>query len=249
MKFFDSYKRFYETSITSPFPDRLNGRYEAIIEKNATSISGAKVLDIASHDGRWSFAALQAGAKFVKGIEPRQELITNAINTFSSYKINPARYAFICGSIFDCLVDESFDVVLCLGYFYHTIRHAELLDRIERTGAKLVVIDTEVVPPITQNPLNYSNDPRLVFDNPYAIQLLTESVDDQQMASVDTLSRDGRTLVGRPSKEAIRYMSSHFGYDISAYDWSDHFQRNPEHVSSMSDYHQKWRETFYLSRL
>ena len=56
--FFDAYPRFYETSKTSASRGRLNLRYEAIFGENADVFRGARVLDIASHDGRWSLAAL-----------------------------------------------------------------------------------------------------------------------------------------------------------------------------------------------
>ena len=103
MAFFDEYNRFYITSQTSPFPHRLNGRYEAIIAKNIDLISGAKILDIASHDGRWAFAALQSGAEYVKGIEPRKELIDNATKTFTYYGILSSKYGFECGDVFNLL--------------------------------------------------------------------------------------------------------------------------------------------------
>lgn len=248
MQFFNKFDRFYSTSQTSPFPHRLNGRYKAIISKYAHLLSGKRILDIASHDGRWTFAALQAGAAYVKGIEPRQELIDNAIDTFNHYRIDSSRYSFQCGDVFDSLTDESFDVVFCLGFYYHTIRHAELLDRIERTGAKFVIIDTEVTPSSDELPVSSTGDPRLIFKNPYNIQLLQDPVSDQQMACTDSLTRNGRTLVGRPSRAAVHFMSSHFGYSCTLYDWHAHFENAPEQVSSMTDYYEGWRETFYLSK-
>ena len=83
MGFLDKFPRFYTTSHTSPDPHRLNSRYEAIIAKNADRLAGKRVLDIASHDGRWTFAALSAGAAHVTGAEPRRELIDNAESTFA----------------------------------------------------------------------------------------------------------------------------------------------------------------------
>jgi len=249
MKFFDQYDRFYTTSQTSPFPHRLNGRHQAIIARNASLIAGKRVLDIASHDGRWSFAALQAGAAHVTGIEPRQELIDNALDTFAHYGIETSRFNFQCGDVFDLLAGQTFDVVFCLGFYYHTIRHAELLDRIERTGARFVVIDTEVTPRADELAVpTPSNDPRLVFSNPYAIQLLSDPVEDQQMAWQDSLTRNGQTLVGRPSRAAVNYMANHFGYTCETYDWPAHFKTKPEHASSMVDYDHGWRETFFLSK-
>lgn len=246
MGFFDKYPRFYATSQTSPFPHRLNGRHEAIIARNANLLSGKRVLDIASHDGRWSFAALQAGAAHVMGIEPRQELIDNALETFNLYGVEPDRYEFRRGDIFKLIGDIRVDVVLCLGFYYHTVRHAELLDQIERTQARLVIIDTEVTP-LEDSPLaKPSNDPRLVFGNPYTIQLLRDPVDNQQMACDDSMTRDGCTLVGRPSRLAVEFMARHFGYTCSTYDWRLYFANHPEAASSMVDYNEAWRGTFYL---
>jgi protein-L-isoaspartate O-methyltransferase len=248
MQFFDKFSRFYTTSKTSPFPHRLNGRYEAIIAENVDLLAGAKILDIASHDGRWTFAALQAGASYVKGIEARQELIDNASETFDYYGIASTRYDFECGDVFDLLSSKSFDVVLCLGFFYHTIRHAELLDRIDRTGARFIIVDTEVIPTSDQMPVRTTDDDRLVYNNPYSIQLFREPVVDEQMACHDSLTRDGYTVVGRPSRAAIQYLSNHFGYSCKHYDWHSHFVRNPERAPSMPDYYQGWRDTFYLSK-
>ena len=56
--FFDQYPRFYETSETFAYPSRLNLRHEAIFAENTDIFEGRRVLDIASHGGRWSFAAL-----------------------------------------------------------------------------------------------------------------------------------------------------------------------------------------------
>jgi len=248
LKFFDKFSRFYTTSLTSPFPDRLNGRYEAIIARNAELLKGKRVLDIASHDGRWTFAALQAGASYVRGVEPRQELIDNATETFAFYGVDDRRFDFLRGDIFDLTIGESFDVVLCLGFFYHTIRHAELLSLIDNLDAELVVVDTEVVPRRQGSTSMATNDPRLVHNNPHEIQLLREQVDDQQMACSDSLTRNGYTIVGRPSSETVRFLAEHFGYSCSQFDWHSYFLSHPQHAGAMPDYMQGWRETFYLSK-
>jgi hypothetical protein len=248
MGFFDQYPQFYRTSATSPFPDRLNARHAAIVARNAGAIAGKRVLDIASHDGRWSFAALQAGAAHVTGIEPRGELIDNARGTFGQYGIDPSRHGFLQGDVFDRIDGLEVDVVLCLGFYYHTIRHAELLDRIERTGARLVVIDTEVTPRSDEIAAGAGGDPRLVHGNPNLVQMLLDPVDDQQMAVADSLTRNGRTLVGRPSRAAVAFMAEHFGYACDTYDWPAHFVAHPGDAASMVDYAEGWRDTFYLSR-
>ncbi|MFC0676883.1 class I SAM-dependent methyltransferase [Lysobacter korlensis] len=248
MGFFNRYARFLDTSRTSPYPHRLNGRHTAIIERNRALLAGKRVLDIASHDGRWSFAALEAGAAHVTGVEPRAELIENARQTLSHYGVADNRASFFQADVFDYLQGPQFDVVLCLGFFYHTLRHAELLDLIERTGARFVVIDTEICPDSGGQTAAQGNDPRAVFGNPNQIQMFREPVADQQMAWVDSLTRSGQTLVGRPSRGAIEYMAHHFGYSCSRYEWPKHFDQKPEHSEWMVDYREGWRETFYLEK-
>ena len=63
--FFDDYPNFFQTSKTVEHPNHLNGRFKAIIESNLNIIKNSSILDIASHDGRWSFAALKNGAKSI----------------------------------------------------------------------------------------------------------------------------------------------------------------------------------------
>lgn len=248
MGFFDGFARFYKTSQTSPFPDRLNSRHRAIMERNAERFKGKRVLDIASHDGRWSFAALQAGAAHVTGIEPRQELIDNAAETFREYGIEPSRFEFLRGDVFDQIKGKKFDVVLCLGFYYHTIRHAELLDLIERTGAEFIVIDTEVTPSSEEGADPTNGDPRIVYQNPYSVQMILDQVDDQQMAWTDSLTRNGFTIVGRPSRQAVKFMAKHFGYETVTFNWAEYFAAHPEAKSSMVDYAEGWRDTFFCSR-
>lgn len=247
MSFFDHYPRFYKTSQTSPFPNRLNARYKAIIERNGHWLAGKRVLDIASHDGRWTFAALKAGASHVIGIEPRQELIDNARETFREYGIADGTHEFWTSGVMEAIDGVRVDTVLCLGFYYHTRYHIDLLDKIERTGARFVVIDTEIVP--ERVPLSLaSDDPRQVFENPFAFDLIRDQVGDQQMACADSVTRNGYTLVMRPSRAAIHQMAEHFGFTITEFDWVAYFSSNSSHADSMVDYAEGWRSTFFLTR-
>ena len=112
--FFDKYPLFYQTSKTGPWRNRLNRRYCALIESNQEILRRASVLDLASHDGRWSFAALKNGAGKVTGIEGREELVRNARENMEVYGIPRDRYHFILGDVFreiEELRRGSFDVV------------------------------------------------------------------------------------------------------------------------------------------
>ncbi|CAI9410723.1 hypothetical protein HIDPHFAB_04985 [Nocardioides sp. T2.26MG-1] len=156
-------------------------------------------------------------------------------------------FRFVEADIFDYLVDRSerFDVVLCLGFFYHTARHVELFDLIERTGAETVVVDTEVIPGVRAE--LGSVDPRLVHGNPFEIQLLREPADDEAMAVATSATRSGQTIVGRPSRAAVEFIADHFGFDCEEVDWRTLLERHWS-AQAIEDYRAGWRTTFTCRR-
>ena len=127
---------------------RCNARYQTFIEPHKALIDGARVLDLGSYDGRWSYAALESGAASVVGIERRQEFIDR-----SHFFINGAmreRVRFMCDDIFEALPrllaeGERFDVVLCLGVFYEVMDHRRLLQLMAAFEPKLIIVDTNLV--------------------------------------------------------------------------------------------------------
>ena len=147
--FAEDYPRFIRSQRAhTERPQRMNERYEALFASNRDIFDGARVLDLASHDGRYSFAALKTGAAHVTGVEVRQSLIDKAQETFAFYGQDPETYRFVCGDVFEVLAREKFDVdvVLCLGYLYHTYRHTELMYRLHNLAPKHLIVDTMVVP-------------------------------------------------------------------------------------------------------
>ena len=56
---------FLETSATGTDCRRLNWRAEILLTRNQDAIEQKRILDLASHDGRFSFGALEMGAKYV----------------------------------------------------------------------------------------------------------------------------------------------------------------------------------------
>jgi hypothetical protein len=62
------------------------------------------------------------------------------------YGVDEARWRFVQGDVFEALESAGIevDLVVCLGFFYHTLRHHELLTRIRQTGAGSIVMDTEI---------------------------------------------------------------------------------------------------------
>lgn len=78
------------------------------------------------------------------GIEARPELVSGAAKNLSKYGYGPDRARFLTGDVHQVLNTQDFDadVVLCLGFLYHTLRYNELLTGIRRTNARYLIIDT-----------------------------------------------------------------------------------------------------------
>lgn len=211
--FAEDYPRFAEVSDLPERPHRTNERYEAVFASNRDLFEGARVLDLASHDGRFSFAALKAGAAHVTGVEVRQSLIDQAEETFAHYEQDPDTYRFVCGDLFEVLARETFevDVVLCLGYLYHTYRHTELMYRLHQLAPKHLIVDTMVTP---------GTEPTLrVIGEPDARDIRSAAADDYSV---------GRVLVLRPSVPAVQVLLHAYGFEVeSMYDWQARLAGRP----------------------
>ena len=221
--FFEQFPRFYLTSSTAGTIARLNLRYEAIFGENRDIFEGARVLDLASHDGRWSLAALATGARSVTGIEARPELVKAATENLDEYGFGADRVRFVAGDVHEVLAVEDFeaDVVLCLGFLYHTLRYNQLLHGIRRTNARYVIIDT--FSPHMKGPVPNVN-------------VITEYAEEEGKAAADTYTEGLSVLVGRPNLLAIRTMLGAYGYRTERIsDWAGLLRDNPR-TENCGDY-------------
>jgi hypothetical protein len=204
--FFDSYPAFFATSRTMAVPNRLNRRYDALIGRNAAVLRDAAIVDLGAHDGRWSFAALKTGARHVTGIEARPHLVANATATMSKYDIPTERYRFVCGDAHEelrALAPGSVDVVLCLGFFHETMRHADLLHAIHLLGPRHLIMDVWIHPRTTDPVI------RLYVEDP-----------DLESSSYPYRSATGQPIVGHPSRSALELMLADAGFGkIDYFDW------------------------------
>ena len=228
--FFDAHPRFYDTSETSASRARLNLRHEGIFAENRDILDGARVLDIASHDGRWSLAALESGAASVVGIEARPELVAHANANLEHYGYGPEQVRFVAGDVHDVLKSADFevDVVLCLGFLYHTMRYNDLLHGIRSTGARHLVIDTEAPAMMNRKP---------------SIRVFGEPSEKQSAAAADASTFGTSVLTGRPNLAAIRTMLDCYGYRVDRLsDWAGVLHDNPE-LDACHDYARNYRVT------
>lgn len=202
--FFDVHDRFLRTDGVGAWPDRLNARHAAIVDRNRHLFERARVLDLASHDGRWSFAALKAGACHVTGIEARGQLVGRANALMQSYCVAGDRFAFVEVDILKArhLHEQRFELVMCLGYFYHTMHHVAVLELIHATGAPALIIDTMVAP-----------------GDDVSIRIARERVDHIGAGYSDSGLALGRLLIGRPTVPALNFMLAHYGFSAEYFDW------------------------------
>lgn len=240
--FFDKHPRFYGTGNAGPVaPEsikrRLNARHDVLIESNRDRLVGRTTVDVGSHDGRWSFAALEAGATHASGIEPRQELVDAANGHFQASGVPSSKYSFIVGDALATLTERAIkvDVVLLFGVFYHFSYHVELLRQLRATDAETIIVDTLVSP----------EGPQGRFAN--SISFITEPVDDVSNASNEIYPGAGQSIVGFPSRAAMSFLFNAFGYELRETDWAPYVEKWG--LDGLQDYKDRSRGTFVATRL
>jgi SAM-dependent methyltransferase len=148
-----SYRFEFEGGVSTPLIDRamLNRHeqrrryfFEALLRATGGSLKGRRVLDLGCSAGFWSLAALEAGADFVLGIDAAETPLEQARLVFEAKRVEPARYRFQQGNVFDQDFGQRFDVVLCLGLLDHVAKPFELFELMSAVEPQLIVIDTEI---------------------------------------------------------------------------------------------------------
>jgi methyltransferase family protein len=204
MRFFDFLRDTERYSGTRGSIARLNKRHRFLIEPYKAELEGRSVLDLASHDGRWSYALSAAGAREVTGIEARAESIAH----FAAYPEGPVkdRIRFVQGDVYDVLPQlvaegKRYDVVALFGLFYHVMDHYLLLKLIAQLEPELIIIDSEFF---------LSPDP--------VVRIIREKTDNR-LNSIPHVSGQVRAPAGIPSKLALEVMATTLGYGVEWADW------------------------------
>ena len=208
--------------------NRLDCRFDHIVKPHLEHIRGKRVLDLAAHDGHWSWAALQSGASFVRAVEGRPELVERARSIFEDSGIDRERWEISAGDIFDVLenTSERFDTIFCLGVFYHILDHHRLLRLMARLKPEAIILDTAATP--ESKPL---------------IRLLRE----RTAESVNAIPREeGQTeaVIGTVSRGGIVLLAEEVGYTAQFVPWD--FKRIDDH-SNLKDYKKQRRVTVLLT--
>jgi SAM-dependent methyltransferase len=219
--FFDDYPEFYD-SATHLGPKRLNMQYHAIIGANADAIRGKRILDLACHNGHWSYAAAMMGAAHITGVEGRPEQVDLGNKAMAKHSIPADKYTFIVGDIPTSLKEfkaGQFDTIFCLGFLYHTMHHMAVIGRIGDLRPETIVIDSGVT-----------------ADRYPVVRLSEEDPGHKGNAIAGDYGSGGRVLVGTPSRAALKLMLEHAGYpDIVWFDWYGQAIKNWDHLEEYRD--------------
>lgn len=122
--------------------------FDPLVELCGGTLVGKRVLDLGCNAGFWSLCAIEAGCKFVLGVDGRRTHIDQAELVFEQNRVATDRYRFVAADVFDLELDSEgrFDVVLCLGLLYHVSDPAHLIERIADWNSDLLLIDTSLSP-------------------------------------------------------------------------------------------------------
>ena len=162
------------------------------------------MLDLASHDGRWSYALSAAGAASVSASRRAR----TRSSSFAAYPDGETKHrvTLVHGDVYDELPKliergDTFDVVAMFGFFYHVMDHYGLLKLVKQLAPGLVVIDSEfhLAPEAT-------------------IRLAIEPTD-SHLNSIAHEPGQEIAPVGIPSRRATEVMAGSLGFDVEWADW------------------------------
>jgi 2-polyprenyl-3-methyl-5-hydroxy-6-metoxy-1,4-benzoquinol methylase len=109
-----------------------------------TSLENSNLLDIGCNEGYYTFAALEFGAKFVKGLDLREINIlrANKIKQYYGYE----KCEFELGDVSDekILNYGLFDIVFCFGILYHLENPMLAIRNLRKLTKKYLVVDSVV---------------------------------------------------------------------------------------------------------
>jgi hypothetical protein len=184
--------------------NRLELRHKFIVDRFRSDISGSRVLDLGSHDGRWCYAFAQAGASAVVGIEGRENLVAD----FAKFPDNDfkKRVQLKVDDVFNGiskLIDEKqqFDVVGNLGIYYHIMDHFGLLKLIHQLRPKLVIVDSVFL--VEKDPII-----RIGYE---------ETAND--LASISQIENQKKAVIGVASQSALEHMAGALDFNVEWLSW------------------------------
>ncbi len=145
------------------------------------------------------------------------------------------KYTLITGDAHERLHDPHIkaDVVMSLGFLYHTLRYVLLFAGIQSTGDDYVLVDSRVITNV-QGPV---------------VRVRTEGTRADALAIEDRYAQGAKVMSAIPSEEALVLLLEAVGYKVDhRTDWSAILARHP-HVKFIHRYRSGNRVTFRAQRI
>ncbi|MEK9628658.1 MAG: methyltransferase domain-containing protein [Nitrospinota bacterium] len=211
----------------------LNARIDQLLTKNLSAIQGKKILDIGSHMGTFSYAALEAGASFIQGIDTEEKMIHLGKQLFQQSNVDEKKYSMGVENAFEYLEKieaGSFDTVLCLGMLYYTIEPYRLLELMVRAARETIIIDTFTAAYAAVQgkdaPQVYKNIKEETLQLPILLTALTqpEKKDYTLPHSFDYRNKD-LSLTTLPSSALLEIWFQSLNIEFQKLDWSSYSTR------------------------
>ena len=240
MKFFISHDSPFLTTDTRtkrwavPYnPECVNGRIGVLLDDNRLLLQNQSILDIGSHTGIFSLAALQLGAKFVHGIDVEERTVKRCIDLFTEEDISVSKYKFENKDIISFLEKaekNSYDTIFCFGVLYYITEPYRLLKLMVRAAKKSIIVDTFTASysavqgkdaPKTQPELTSQ-----VLSLPLMISCPTQT-NKKDYDLPEYFCRKGRnlSLTSLPTEAMLELWFESLGLTWEQLDWSRHITR------------------------
>ena len=226
----------------------LNARLEVLFTQNKKFIKEKKILDIGSHMGTFSYAALQSGADFIHGIDSEKKMIALGKNLFQEIDVAKESYSMeVCDAhqYLESIEEKSFDTVLCLGMLYYTTEPYRLLKLMLRAARETVILDTFTASYAAiqgkDAPQIYKNITEETLKLPILLTALTQpEKKDYTLPHSFAYKKKNLGIITLPSAELLEIWFQSLGAGFKKLDWSTYKTRpctyhdllNPEQKKS-----------------
>lgn len=190
---------FFSPQLMFSSPTRVREIYEVGLRPFRERFQGARVLDVACNIGYWTHTALALGAKHVTAVDFHPETLDKARANLAELGARGDQVAYVQEDTRDAvrrLIDERFDIVLCMGLLYHFVDPVGYLWDLAALEADWLFIDTAI---------SFRSEPILEY--------VIEKTGAADNASGIKRAFPGRNVVGVPSEALIWKMLIEFGYE------------------------------------
>ncbi len=207
----------------------LNGRVDTLLARHADVIRDCRVLDLASHMGTFSYAALQLGARHVHGVDTEAAMIRKGEDLFDRMQVPRESFLFEARDVFEFLEGcepDRFDTLLCFGLLYYVTEPFRLLKLMARVAKQCILLDTFTARYAALQGKDalqyYPNLQDETLDLPILLTSLTQS-EKKDYRLPDTFLYKGKelALTTFPSRALLEIWFQVLGLDFQWIGWQD----------------------------